>query len=399
MPRGTPPRTHFICPADAPCSKPREAGLTLKLSARAKPGQSLDVLDSFVGGAAAFLKTAVPMAELEDVRYLDRYYNGTSGVVTTTFSISKTRADTVTAAIGPKGVVSLPEPWSGLAAADWQAQPRPVRARVVKVPAGLWAADVKGILLGAKCKLTSVQPCMEPGVNLPRVSAMQVVFAATNKEFPATIKSQHLPNIMRVDLLADLPPLRPMDVAHAAGPHSFAAAAAATGPPGHGWRGPPPRQPGAATHGSQPRRSRRGRPLQGPALARAPPPPVTAAAPAPLLPALPLSEAPTPGAPALVHSGAAARAAAGAVAGANAGAATGEAPGAVIGVPTSLDDGPGDRFAIVLHRGSRRSSVSPPPHKRQATGLQPAAGFTVLADRTSMDSDHTPGGPGLDSHA
>ena len=102
-------------------------------------------------------------------------------------------------------------------------------------------------------------------------------------------------DLMRVDLLADLPPLRPMDVAHAAGPHSFAAAAAAAGPPGHGWRSPPLRQPGAA-HGSQPRRSRRGRPVQGPAQAPAPPPPVTSAASAPLLPALPPPEAPTPGA-------------------------------------------------------------------------------------------------------
>ena len=88
------------------------------------PGQSLAVLDSFAGGAAAFLKAAVPLAELEDIRYLDSLYDATSGVVTITitFNIISTLAASVTAAIGPEGVVSLPEPWSGPAAADWQDQ-------------------------------------------------------------------------------------------------------------------------------------------------------------------------------------------------------------------------------------------------------------------------------------
>ena len=68
---------------------------------------------------------------------------------------------------------------------------------------------------------------MDREFNLPRASAMDVVFAADNKSFPRTLAGEALPDQkMRVDLLSNLPPLRPgVGAGTAAGPLTIAAAA------------------------------------------------------------------------------------------------------------------------------------------------------------------------------
>ena len=170
---------------------------------------------------------------------------------------------------------------------------------------------------------------------------------------------------MRVDLLSNLPPLRPLSGTTAAGSHTFAAAATAAGPPGHGWRGPVTRRPVAPERTSGPSRPNRGRRGQGLARASAVPQLSTAAASAPSFPAQPeppahtkpegLDHAPEAGTVAVAASGAAASTALATGAGAG-GPATGAGTGAGTGSAPATGGNSSDNFT---GRYMRRGRIRP----------------------------------------